>query len=318
MRYYIGLDLKGASLKYALGDGSGKVLVRLTRPSKIENSNENILENLYAAVEKLMEVAEKYDLQVAAVGVGNPGNGDFDAGRIIGPASIIKDLTDASIRERLQKYFHIPVWTDRSANMVAIAEARIGAGRGFNHIVFIKVDMRISGTIILNGRLYRGGSFKAAEIGHISIDYNGKKCRCGGIGCLEMYAAAPAIVNLYRSKLKIEGEDIFEEQLSPEHIFKQANASDSLATETVDTASEALGVGITNIVNLLNPQAVIIGGSVADAGEDYIGRVRKVVFDRALKTSLPGLRILQAELGPDAGVIGAILLAADNTLKLSN
>lgn len=318
IQYYIGLDLGGTNLKYALGDKSGNVLVKLTRPSNGHASQEKIFSNMIAAVEKLMNVAEKNDLSVAAIGVGSPGNVDFENGCIVGNAPNLKHWTDAPIREKLQSKFHIPVWTDNDANMVAIAEARVGTGRGFNHIIFITVGTGIGGGIVINGQLYRGGSFNAAEIGHISIDYQGKQCPCGGIGCLETYAAAPAIIKNYAAKLKADGQEVDEDLLSTELIFERARNDDLLAVETLEAACTYLGIGIANVVNLLNPQAIIIGGGVADAGEDYIGRVRKVIFDRALRTSLPGLRILQASLGNDAGVVGAILLAADNTLTFSN
>jgi len=318
MKYYIGLDLGGTNLKYALGDNTGNILVKLTRPSQAQESQEKIFTNMIAAVEKLMDVAEKNDLQVAAIGVGSPGNVDFENGCIIGQAPNIKDWTDAPIRERLQMNFHIPVWTDNDANMVAIAEARVGAGRGFNHIVFITVGTGIGGGIVINGQLYRGGSFNAAEIGHMSIDHQGVSCPCGGIGCLERYAAAPAIIKYYQQRLIEDGQEVIEELLSPEFIFERAKNGENLAVETLDVATRYLGIGLANVVNLLNPQAIIIGGGVAEAGEEYIGRVRKVVFERALRTSLPGLRILQAQLRGEAGVVGAILLAADNTLSFSN
>lgn len=317
MKYYVGLDLGGTSLKYALGDRAGNILAKLSRPSHVTEPREKIFSNMISAVEKLMALAETHDLQVAAIGVGSPGNVDFEQGRIISSANI-KDWADAPIREKLQSKFHLPVWTDNDANMVAIAEARVGAGRGFNHILFVSVDSGIGGGIVINGQLYRGGSFNAAEIGHISIDYDGLPCYCGGKGCLERYASAQAIVDLYRKKLVDDNQEYEEELLSTELVFERARNGDTLAREALDENTEYLGIGLANAVNLLNPQAIILGGSVTDAGEDYIGRVRKVVFERALRTSLPGLRLLKARLGNDAGVIGAILLAADNTLTFSN
>lgn len=318
MTYYIGLDLGGTNLKYALGDGTGNILVKLSRPSHAQESQEQVFSNMISAVDKLMEVAKKNELKVAAIGVGSPGNVDFENGRIIGKAPNLRDWDDAPIRERLQSAFHIPVWTDNDANMVAIAEARVGAGRGFNHIVFITVGTGIGGGIVLNGQLYRGGSFNAAEIGHMSIDFNGNACGCGNFGCLETYAAAPAIIRQYEEKLKEHEETVDPSILSTELIFERARNGEQLARETVEAATEYLGRGIANVVTLLNPQAVIIGGGVAEAGKDYIERVRQVVHQRSLRTSLPGLRILQARLGNEAGVVGAILLAADNTLTFSN
>lgn len=317
MNYYIGLDLGGTNLKYALGDGSGNILVKLSRPSQAQESQDTVFQNMISAVEKLMEVAQKNDLQVAAIGVGSPGNVDFEHGRIIGKAPNLRDWDDAPIRDRLQSAFHIPVWTDNDANMVAIAEARVGAGRGFNHIVFITVGTGIGGGIVINGQLYRGGSFNAAEIGHISIDFNGNPCGCGLIGCLETYASAPAIIRDYEKRLQANQRKSELAILSTELIFERARNGEKLAQETVTAATEYLGRGIASVVTLLNPQAVIIGGGVADAGEEYLERVRQVVHQRALKTSLPGLRILPARLGNEAGVVGAILLAADSTLIFS-
>ncbi|MBN1351547.1 ROK family protein [candidate division KSB1 bacterium] len=313
MNHYIGLDLGGTNLKYALGNKHGEVLVKLTRPSQASESLEKILHNMFAAVEKLLEIAKLEKFNVISIGVGSPGSIDFENGRVIGEVPNLKGWTDVPIREILQERFRLPVWTDNDANMVAIAEARVGAGKGFRNLVFITVGTGIGGGIIIDGKLYRGASFNAAEIGHTSIIMHGKRCKCGNIGCLEMYASAPAIVKLYMEKLNQENVDFDEDIISTELIFERVKERDVIATETLDEACEALGAGLANVVNLINPEAIIIGGGVSEAGESFLGRVRKVVFDRALPAALPGLRIIKAELGNDAGIVGAILLAADNT-----
>jgi len=316
MTYYIGLDLGGTNLKYALGDSNGNILVKLTRPSQANESQKKVLNNMFAAVEKLLEIAKLEKFHVAAIGVGSPGSIDFDNGRVVGEAPNLKGWTDVPIREILQNRFHLPVWTDNDANMVAIAEARVGAGKGFRNLVFITVGTGIGGGLVINRQLYRGGSFNAAEIGHMSIDINGKRCKCGNNGCLEMYASAPAIVSLYKEKLTQEKMEFDEDMLSTELIFERAQKEDILATETINEVCEYLGAGLVNVVNLLNPELLIIGGGVSEAGEPFLGRIRRVIFDRALPAALPGLRVLKAELGNEAGIIGAILLAADNTLTV--
>lgn len=315
MTYYIGLDLGGTNLKYALGDSNGNILVKLTRPSQANDSQKSILSNMFAAVKKLLDIATLEKFHVAAIGVGSPGSIDFENGRVVGEAPNLKGWADVPIREILQNRFHLPVWTDNDANMVAIAEARLGAGKGFRNLIFITIGTGIGGGIVIDRQLYRGGSFNAAEIGHMSINMKGKRCKCGNKGCLEMYASAPAIVNLYKAKLTQEKIEFDEDILSTELIFERAQKEDVLATETINEACEYLGTGIANVVNLLNPEAVIIGGGVSEAGEAFLGRVRRVIFDRALPASLPGLRILKAKLGNEAGIMGAVLLAADNTFS---
>ncbi|MDZ7262865.1 MAG: ROK family protein [candidate division KSB1 bacterium] len=311
MSLYIGLDLGGTNLKYALGDERGTIITKSMRPSQAQESREKIFENMFLAVEELLKIAKQKAERVAAIGVGSPGSVDFEKGQLIGPTPNIKAWTDAPIKETLEARFHIPVWADNDANVVAIAEARLGAGKGLKHLVCLTVGTGIGGGIIIDGQIYRGENYTAAEIGHMSIEVAGKKCNCGGIGCLEVYTSAPAMVERYREKLEKTSQPWPEEKLSTELIFERMKAGDILALETLNETCDYFGAGIASVVNVLNPQAVIIGGGVAEAGEEFIGRVREVVKRRAMKAATKNLQILKAQLGNDAGVVGAILIAAE-------
>lgn len=309
MAFYIGLDLGGTNLKYALGDENGQILIKKQRPSLARETSDVILNNLVDAVHDL---CSKRKRNITAVGIGSPGCIDFEKGRIVGIAANLPNWSGAPIKQRLQRLIDMPVFVDNDANLMALAETRLGAAKNYKNVVCITVGTGIGGGIVIGGELYRGATYSAAEIGHMSIEVNGKKCDCGNKGCLELYTAAPALVDHYVQKLKQSGLFYSETEINPEYIFEKARIDEDLAIETINEVCEYLGAGIANIVNLINPEIIVIGGGVSGAGDPFIKRIAKVVKARALNANTKRLKIVQASLGNDAGVIGAILLAAEN------
>ena len=262
----------------------------------------------------MQEFAARENHTIRAIGLGSPGSIDFEQGCVVGVVANLQGWSDLAIRDVLREKIDLPIWIDNDANLVAIAEARVGAGKGFRNMVFVTVGTGVGGGIIIDGKLYRGASFNAAEIGHMSIDSAGKNCPCGGIGCLERYASAPAIVKLYLEKMKHQESTFDGANITTEVIFERAEKADSVALETVNEACDYLGAGLASVVNLLNPEAIVIGGGVSGAGEAFLGRVRDAISKRALPAALTRLKVIKAELGNDAGLVGAILLAAENTV----
>lgn len=312
MSLFVGLDLGGTNLKYALGTETGDVLVKLNRPSLASKSQGTIFENMFAAVEELLAEAINRGEKISAIGVGSPGNIDFESGQLIGNAPNLASWKDAAIKKNFQENFNIPTWVDNDANLMALAEARKGAGQDYNTIVCITLGTGIGGGIIINNEIYRGTHSSAAEIGHIIIEFGGRPCNCGNLGCLEAYAAAPAMVDRYRRKLKRSGVFYDIENLSTELIFQKAEMNEDLAKETIMETCDYLGTGIAGIVHIIDPEIVIIGGGIAEAGAEFISRIEWVVKNTVLKPIAEKIKVVKANLNKEAGVIGAILLASDN------
>lgn len=315
MNLFIGLDLGGTNLKYALGTESGEIIVRFIKPSLADQEQEKIFENMFSAVDELLQEAKKRGEEVSAIGVGSPGSIDFKTGRLSGSTPNFEHWTNAPIKKNFEDRFNLPTWVDNDANLMALAESRKGAGQKYNNLLCVTLGTGIGGGIIINNQLYRGVHCSAAEIGHIIIGYGGPPCNCGNRGCLEAYAAAPAMVERYRKKLKRTGVMFNMDELSTEFIFQKAALNEDLAKETIIETCEYLGVGLASIVNTIDPDIVILGGGVAEAGLEFIKLIERVVKQYAIKAISKNLKVVKAQLNFDAGMVGAILLAAENFLR---
>jgi len=312
MSLFIGLDLGGTNLKYALGTGDGDLVVRYSKPSLAFQRQNKIFENMFSAVEQLMDEAARRGETVVAIGVGSPGCVDFEIGQLLGSTPNFEDWTDAPIKQRFEERFHLPTWVDNDANMMALAESRKGAGKGYRSILCATLGTGIGGGMVMNGEVYRGSHYSAAEIGHIVIEINGRPCNCGKRGCLEAYAAAPAIVDRYRQKLKRFGVMFEIQGLNTETIFLKASLNEDLAKETIIETCDYLGTGLASVANIIDPDLIILGGGVAEAGDEFIQRIEQSVKQNAIGAIARKIRVVKGKLDVDAGIIGAILLAAEN------
>lgn len=312
MRLYAGFDLGGTNLKYALGTSNGDIVYRHSKPSLADQAQSAIFENMFSAFEELQQEAAARRAEIAAIGVGTPGSIDFLKGQLIGSTPNIPFWTDAPIKKNFEARFRIPTWADNDANLMALAEARKGAGRNHRTILCLTLGTGIGGGIIIDNQVYRGVHSSAAEVGHIIIEFGGKPCNCGNFGCLEAYASAPAMVERYRRKLKRTGVVYEIEELSTELIFQKAALNEELAKQTILETCDYLGAGIASMVHIIDPEIVIIGGGVADAGQEFIDRIQAVTKGVVLKPIARSLKVVKAELKNDAGIVGAILLAAEN------
>lgn len=310
-RAFIGLDLGGTFLKYALGKGDGTILRSGKLPSNGSQSADAIFSVMFQAITELLEAAEKEGVEVAAIGVGSPGAIDFTTGRVLGNTPNLPAWTNADIRGRLQEKFAIPVYADNDANIAILAEARFGAAKGCPNVVGLTLGTGIGGGVVIDDRLFRGAGFSGAELGHMTINFDGPLCGCGSVGCVEAYASAPAMVKNYREKLSARHMPV-PERLNTELIFANARSGEEEARQTIDEVCFYLGVAIGNIINIFNPEIVVIGGGVADAGDEFIARIWQNVDGHVLTAAQDGARLVRAELGNSAGVVGAIALAADS------
>lgn len=309
MDLFIGLDLGGTWLKYGIAGRDGTLLHKARRPSGAKDGREAIFGSMLAAVRELLEWSRDKGT-VRAIGVGSPGLVDYRRGVLLGGAPNLPGWDGADIRGRLQQEFGIPTYVDNDANVMALAEARLGAARGAKQAIFLTLGTGIGGGILIDGKLYRGAWFCGAELGHTVIKFDGRPCNCGNVGCVEQYASAPGMIRTYTELLEKGGKSI-PDGITTEVIFARAAAGESEAQKAIEDTAYYLGVGLSSFVNIFNPEVVVIGGGVAEAGDDFIRMAEGVARKLAQPGATEGLRVVRAQMGNDAGMVGAVLLAAE-------
>jgi glucokinase len=308
MKYYAGIDLGGTSAKMGLVDLSGRVLEKTIHEIDATAPFVEIARPLAAALRGL---AGKAGGKLAAIGIGSPGFVDADSGLLIGGAENIPCLKGNSLSRFLQEEFMVPVSTDNDATSAAAAELKFGAGRRFRHFVLLTLGTGIGGGLVLNGRVFRGARGFAAEMGHICVTHGGHWCNCGSQGCLEQYASAPAIKRLYREKRLKRGLPVERGQTVRDIFSLAAAGTDSSAVDTVEDAVCYIAQALGTLINVFNPQALIIGGGVSQAGEILLTPLRRRLADFAWPTLREGVEVIAAELANDAGLLGAAAGAMD-------
>ncbi len=303
--YAIGLDLGGTSVKYGICTQSGQIVREFHRPSQAGQPIETILQNLLDASREALAFAHQQNLTIQAIGLGTPGSVDVERGYLKGNTPNFAFWRDVEIKTELEKALSLPVWVDNDANVMAYGETRYGAGKGFSNAVCVTLGTGIGGGIIIGNKLFRGSNYSGAEIGHMSIKFDGLKCRCGGIGCWELYASATAMIAYYN---ELNPQELAS---STVEIFEAYHRGETTAREVVEREIRLAAVGVVNLINVFNPQVIIIGGGVSEAGNWFIQRIREEALPHAMKPAVEELQIVRAQLGNKAGWLGAAAFALD-------
>jgi glucokinase len=303
----IGVDLGGTKLLAGIVDEDG-VVVRRNVHSTETGSEERLVAELEAAIDECVD-------EGAAIGIGIPST--IDQRRGLAVSSVNVPLDDLNLREHLSSRFRLPVAIENDANAAALAEHRFGAGRGTGHMVMLTLGTGIGGGLILDGRLYRGSIGAAGELGHITLDIGGPDClgNCPGRGHLEALASGTATDALAR-ELAAERPDGDLGRAAADGKAVDARLAVDLAADgpgdartLVEQVGTRLGEGIASLVNIFNPEVVVLGGGFARAGDLLFEPARRVVAERALVPARDLVRIVPAVLGVEAGLVGAGLVA---------
>jgi glucokinase len=304
----IAVDLGGTKLLTGLVDREGVARRRTVQATDLSGENE-----LVAQVEGA--IAELGGDGFAALGVGVPSTIDQRAGRAVSSVNI--PLAGIDLRDHLEQRFGVPVMIENDANAAALAEHRLGAGRGTRHMVMLTLGTGVGGGLIVDGRLYRGAVGAAGELGHITLDIDGPPCQgfCPGRGHLEALASGTAADGLV-DRIAAERPDgdlgraaASGRPLDAKVAVELAAEGPGDARETLERIGFRLGVGIASFVNVFNPELVVLGGGFARAGDLIFEPARRVVAERALSPARDLVRIVPALLGAEAGLIGAALVA---------
>jgi glucokinase len=306
----IAVDLGGTKLAAGIVERDGAVARRAVEPTDLSGE-----EALLGQLERV--IAGLAGNGTAALGVGVPSTIDQRTGSAV--ASVNIPLAGVDLRERLRRRFDVPVLVENDGNAAAVAEHRLGAGRGVPNVVMLTLGTGVGGGLILDGRLYRGAVGAAGELGHITLDLDGPPCQgtCPGRGHLEAMASGLAADKLaHRAATKRPEGDLGRaaaggRRVDTRLLVELAGAGPGDARDVLDHVGFHLGIGISDLVNVFNPERVVVGGGFAEAGELLLAPARAVVADRALLPARDVVQIVEAELGPDAGLIGAALVAFD-------
>ncbi|MFL5929656.1 MAG: ROK family protein [Gaiellaceae bacterium] len=291
----IGVDAGGTKLLGGVMNRDGTIVRQREVPTK-KTSEEALLSGIDDLVESLL------DGDVRALGFGLPSTIDQRTGQAVWSANI--PLADEPFRERYAERFSLPVGIDNDANAAAIAEWKVGAGRGTNHMIMLTLGTGVGGGLILDGRPYRGAVGAAAELGHVVVEFDGRPCGsfCKGRGHIEAYATGGAAS---RDAAKAFGDDA-----DSYVLLERARAGDRVAVEVLDGIGRRLGATMGSFVNIFNPEAIVIGGGWGKAAGDFLLETAREVMEReALSPARELVRIVPAQLGPEAGLVGAGFVA---------
>ena len=315
--YIIGVDLGGTKISAGAVsvDGVRTVGVR-SIPTQSELGEEGVVDRIHGVIEGVildaMQETGAKRKDFVGIGVGAPGPLDRANGIVVVAPNL--GWKDFPLRERITSRFGLPATLDNDANCATVGEFWCGAARGARNVVGITIGTGIGGGLIFDGRLYHGSSDVAGEIGHTTIDVNGRHCNCGNYGCLEAYASGPAIAT--RAREALQREDTASllpglasgqlERITAELVYDAAKRGDGLANEIVRETARYLGAGIANLLNVVNPDVVVIAGGVTRAGEALFTPLYTEVRRRAFTPAVKVVRIVPGELPGTAGVVGAV------------
>ncbi len=296
---FIGLDLGGTDLKYGLVGSAGKILVSKRIRAKINEGQKALIGQLREAARELLAIASEKKLRIIRIGVGSPGAVNFATGKVFGNSPNLPGWEGVDLKKSLQG-LGVPVFADNDANCAALAESLFGAARNSKSVLCVTVGTGIGGGLVLNGKIYRGSSFSAGEIGHATLVFEGKACGCGNRGCLEKYASVSALLELAREK----------GYTTVQALTDAAKREEQSGLELIARQAAFLGAGLASAINLLNPEKVILGGGFADVYPPFLKLVEKEIQQRAFPAALLKLKVVQAKLGNEAGLVGAAFLGS--------
>ena len=309
----IGIDVGGTNVKIALVDTKGKIVYSNSVPTRAEMGYEYTVNNIKQAIYDLLKETKLTTKDIEGIGFGFPGQVDYKAG-IVRNAPNIPGWVEVPIAKLIEDEFKVPTRVDNDVRCAALGELKYGAGKGCENLICITVGTGIGSGLILNGKLVRGASNAAGEIGHIKLQMNdGPICGCGDTGCLEAFASGPSIVAMAEDYIKGGKSTKFREmasggQITPYIVCEAAKAGDPVAQRIFTITGEYIGIGLASVVNLLNPERIIIGGGVADAGDLLLAPLTETLKKRAMKIAGSAVEVVPAQLGNTAGVIGSSLL----------
>jgi glucokinase len=322
VRYVLGVDIGGTNLVVGsvAEDGSG-VLATASESTHAEAGATDVVDRLVGLAERAIAETRRLSpgAEILGVGVGAPGPLDTKRGIVLLTPNL--GWVNMPLRQIIRDRLGLPAALDNDANCAVLGEWWVGAARGARHAIGITIGTGIGGGLILDGRLYHGASDVAGEIGHTTIDTEGRRCKCGNYGCLEAYASGPNIAIRAIEAIEAGAESRLPSyvggdlrQVTAQTVYLAAQEGDDLALEVVNDTAKFLGVGIGNLLNVFNPEVVVVCGGVTLAGDHLFVPLRREAARRAFKPAVTACRIVPGDLAGTAGVYGAAKAFLDQTV----
>jgi len=316
----LAIDLGGTKIIAAIVSSQGQVMAREYYPTLAGEGPQSVIDRILSAIDQLLRVRNIDLFQLDSISIASAGAIDLDQGLVTSSPNL-PGWYDIPLRDIVNRKYRVNTFLINDASAAALGEYNFGAGKGVNNLIYLTVSTGIGGGIIINGELYLGPSGSAGEIGHMTIDINGPRCSCGNIGCLETLASGTAVAGEAIRRIgqgeesslteMVEGKI---ENITAEKVGVAAQGGDSLALDVISEAATYLGVGMVNLVNIFNPEMIIVGGGVAQIGDLLLDPVRQMVKERAFQLSAQAVRIVPAQLGDNAGLLGAAVFALQQKL----
>lgn len=319
--YYIGIDLGGTNIAVGLVSEDGKILRKAETPTLAKRPYADIVRDMAACIAKLLDDMKLTTQDIAAIGIGIPGIAEQKTGRVIFCTNL--GWRNIPLRDELKSYYDLPIFIDNDATVAGWAEYQAGVSRNTSSSVFLTLGTGVGAGIVHNGKIYHGANGMAGEVGHMVIQRDGLPCPCGRRGCWEQYASATALKRLTAEALAAHPDSILaqvvaenEGRVSGQSAFIAARRGDPVGQQVCDEYVDYLACGVVNVVNIFQPDTLAIGGGVSNEAEEQL---LLPVRQRVARESIPcgrdrRTRIVKAELGNRAGLIGAALLGKNKRI----
>ncbi|MGE5574472.1 MAG: ROK family protein [Bacteroidota bacterium] len=315
----IGVDLGGTFTKAGLVDPEGRIRDPHRERTDAPAGRDHVVQGLFRSIDHLIELAETTGLSVRGIGIAVTGQVDPTTGTVIGGLKgKIPGWIGVPLKSLVQARYDMPVVVENDGKAAAVGEHRFGAAKGYSEAICLTIGTGVGGGLIIGGRLHRKWHGAAGELGHVSIDYRGRRCDCGNRGCLELYVSAPRLIgDVMRAIRKGEPSVVTGlvrgelDRIDGEVLRQAADMGDDLVLKLLKEMAARLGAALSNLAVALGPQVIVIGGGIAEFGEMLLELARKEVLKRAFGVCADGVKIVQAALGEYSGAIGVAALVFD-------
>jgi glucokinase len=311
----LGIDIGGTKILTAVVNSRGEILSSDERATPVTKSRDVVIQSIVDSADCVLKQSDGLISDICAIGIGAAGISNPEAG-VLFTSPNLPALRNVLLRDILQERLGKRTFLTNDANAAALGEFYFGAGRAVRNFIYITISTGIGGGIIVDGKIYVGAVGAAGEVGHMTIDDNGPVCNCGNRGCWEVLASGTALAREARQRV-VEGVKtcILEiaqgdaDRITAQVVHNAAEQGDRLAKELIARTGYYVGVGLTNLINIFNPELIVIGGGLSNLGDMLLQPAYKVAGERAFKEAYQSVRFASAELGGNSGVLGAAAFA---------
>lgn len=311
---YIGVDLGGTNIKCGVVTRDGEILYQSYVPTKADRPQDEIIADIIGVIRSVIKDSGTNMDDIVSIGLGSPGAIDSDKGEVIFAGNLY--WKHVNLKDKLEAAFNKPAFIANDANVAALAEALFGAGKGRKSTLLMTIGTGLGAGYVLDGKIQGGAHGVGAELGHMIMDPKGRPCTCGNVGCFERYTSASALIARGQEEMEKNPDcalsklaDGDKSNVTAKIVIDLAKEGDKIACEIFDEYAMYFACGIVNIINIIDPEVIILGGGVSRAGDFLLDKIKKEVAPRVFCKQAPYAEILVSKMGNDAGVIGAAMLS---------